>query len=51
LLAVVGESAFFVLARRGVPGVLLVAICLLSLRNARGQGKVFNRTCVCKPRV
>jgi len=41
LLAVVDESAFLVLARRGALGVLLVAICLLSLGDARGQGRSF----------
>jgi hypothetical protein len=60
LLAVVRGSVFLVLARRDVSGVLLVAILLLSLREARDQGldsqsnvcwARLGRTCVCKPRV
>lgn len=60
LLAVVRGSVFLVLARRDVSGVLLVAILLLSLREARDRASILNRTCVgldigrtcvCKPRV
>ena len=46
LLAVVRGSVFLVLARRDVSGVLLVAILLLSLREARDRASILNRTCV-----
>jgi hypothetical protein len=60
LLAVVRGSVFLVLAGRDLSGVLLVAILLLSLREARDRASILNRTCVgldvgrtcvCKPRV
>ncbi|MDQ6842107.1 MAG: hypothetical protein M3025_06765 [Actinomycetota bacterium] len=60
LLAVVRGAVFLMLARRDVSGVLLVAILLLSLREARDRASILNRTCVgldvgrtcvCKPRV